>query len=102
MASEETTGGAGSVAQATEPLSLDVIRAQTAELLGEAPAAIGDDDNLLDRGLDSIRIMTLVEQWHRYGVEATVVELAEQPTVTAWWTLASSRLSVGANSGSPA
>ena len=65
-------------------LSLERIRADVAEALGESPDGLADDENLLDRGLDSIRIMTLVEKWRRDGVEAGYLDLAENPTVTGW------------------
>jgi bifunctional isochorismate lyase/aryl carrier protein len=42
--------------------------------------------------LDSIRILTLVERWREAGVPVSFVELAESPTVAAWWTLLSARL----------
>ena len=36
------------------PLDLERMRADVAGMLGEAPETIGDDDNLIDLGLDSI------------------------------------------------
>lgn len=45
------------------------------------------DDNLLDWGLDSIRIMSLLEDWRRAGLDLTFMALAEQPTLAAWWAL---------------
>lgn len=72
-------------------LSLRHLREQVAELVGEAPAAIGTEDNLIDRGLDSIRMMSLVERWRRAGADVSFVELAERPTLDAWWSLLSSR-----------
>ncbi|GAB7038146.1 MULTISPECIES: phosphopantetheine-binding protein [Catenuloplanes] len=65
-------------------LSLERIRADVAESLGESPADLTDDENLLDRGLDSIRIMTLVEKWRRDGYRADYLDLAENPTVAGW------------------
>ena len=66
------------------------VREEVAELLVQPPSELGDDENLLDRGLDSIRIMSLVERWRRKGVEVTFVELAERPTLTDWYALLSS------------
>ena len=65
---------------------------QVARLIGLVPAELKDDENLIDLGLDSIRIMKSVEQFRRSGVEVTFAELAERPTVTDWWRLLSSRL----------
>jgi bifunctional isochorismate lyase / aryl carrier protein len=60
---------------------LDGLRAQVTELLGNTPA---DEDNLLDHGLDSIRLMTLVEWLRDQGHDVAFVDLAERPTLTAW------------------
>lgn len=68
-------------------LSRQQLRADVAEVLLESPSAIGDDDNLLERGLDSIRLMSLVERWRSAGAELTFVELAERPTLTDWYAL---------------
>lgn len=66
-------------------LTVDLIRADVADALGEDPADIPVDENLVDHGLDSVRIMTLIERWRRdHGVEATFVDLAEQPAIEAW------------------
>ncbi|NGO79093.1 isochorismatase [Streptomyces sp. YC504] len=66
-------------------LTVDLIRADVADALGEDPADIPVDENLVDYGLDSVRIMTLIERWRRdHGVEATFVDLAEQPAIEAW------------------
>ncbi|MCY1079533.1 isochorismatase family protein [Archangium lansingense] len=70
-------------------LSPQQVRSDVAELL-QAETSIGDDENLLERGLDSIRIMTLVERWRRTGAEISFVELAERPTLTDWYALLSS------------
>lgn len=68
-----------------------LVREQVAELLQEAPSTIGESDNLIDRGLDSVRLMSLVERWRRFGAEVAFVELAEHPTLKDWWRLLSLR-----------
>ncbi|MGG7570075.1 phosphopantetheine-binding protein [Streptomyces sirii] len=66
-------------------LTLDQIRRDVADCLGEEPVDIPLDENLVDYGLDSIRIMTLVERWRReHGVEAGFVDFAERPAIDAW------------------
>ena len=70
-------------------LTREQVRAEVAELLQESPEALGDDDNLFERGMDSIRLMTLVEKWRAAGTETTFVELAERPTLADWFTLLS-------------
>ncbi|MFF5897190.1 phosphopantetheine-binding protein [Streptomyces argenteolus] len=66
-------------------LTLELIRQDVADALGEAPEDIPLDENLLDHGLDSVRIMALLGRWRRdHGVEADFADLAEQPAVEAW------------------
>ncbi|NEW06375.1 isochorismatase [Paenibacillus sp. SYP-B3998] len=73
-------------------LTLELVREHIAQILYESPSDIADSDDLInDRGLDSVRIMSLVEKWRRSGIEVTFVELAERPTLIEWWELLSSR-----------
>jgi len=55
------------------------IRADIAELLCVAPDAMSGDANLFELGLDSLRLMTLLERWRESGVDVSFVELAERP-----------------------
>jgi bifunctional isochorismate lyase / aryl carrier protein len=76
-----------------QPFTRESIREQVAGLLQELPANIAENDDLINVwGLDSVRIMTLVERWRRSGAEVTFVELAERPTLADWWGLLSSRM----------
>ncbi|WP_283842724.1 phosphopantetheine-binding protein [Burkholderia pyrrocinia] len=63
---------------------LAAIAAQVARSLRMPAADLREHDNLVDCGLDSIRMMTLVEQWRAQGYDVTFVQLAEQPTLGAW------------------
>ncbi|MFE9767616.1 phosphopantetheine-binding protein [Streptomyces sp. NPDC005808] len=66
-------------------LTLEQIRSDVADSLGENPADIPFDENLVDYGLDSVRVMALLERWRRdHGVEAAFADLAEQPAIEAW------------------
>lgn len=66
-------------------LTLHQILADVADCLGEDLADIPVDENLVDYGLDSVRIMTLLEGWRRdHGVTADFADLAEKPAVEAW------------------
>lgn len=76
-----------------ESLTLARIRADVAELLYQEPEEVADSADLLGSGLDSIRILTLVERWREAGATISFVELAEAPTIAAWWTLLSTRSS---------
>ncbi|CAG7594871.1 Isochorismatase [Paenibacillus solanacearum] len=89
---------AGTASSARSPFHVDVLREQVAQLLFEAPERFGDHDHLIDvHGLDSIRVMSLVEVWRKQGAEVTFVELAEQPTLANWSKLLQSKMSVGAH-----
>jgi len=68
----------------TAGVDLERMRADVAQALEESPEAIGDHDDLLDRGLDSIRLMSLVESWRAGGTELSFIDLAETPTLDAW------------------
>nr|WP_092071362.1 isochorismatase family protein [Dendrosporobacter quercicolus]NSL49384.1 isochorismatase family protein [Dendrosporobacter quercicolus DSM 1736]SDM25268.1 bifunctional isochorismate lyase / aryl carrier protein [Dendrosporobacter quercicolus] len=70
-------------------LTLQQVRNQVAELLGETAADMKDSENLIDRGLDSIRMMSLVEKWRRVRADLTFVKLAKEPTIATWWRLLS-------------
>ncbi|MFE6865087.1 phosphopantetheine-binding protein [Kitasatospora sp. NPDC057692] len=64
--------------------TVDRIRAEVADLLGEDPADIPLDENLADWGLDSVRLMALAERWRAEGAEVAFLQLAERPAVEAW------------------
>ncbi len=67
------------------PSSMQTLRVHVAALLNIDAAELQDDDSLLDWGLDSIRIMSLVERWRSAGADLTFMALAENPTLEAWW-----------------
>ncbi|MFC6885945.1 MULTISPECIES: phosphopantetheine-binding protein [Actinomadura] len=62
----------------------DELRSEVAELLAVEPAEIGFDDNLIDAGLDSIRVMMLIERWRARGTDVGFAELAEVPSLAGW------------------
>lgn len=68
-------------------LTLSTVRADVAEQLYLEADEIDDDDDLFDSGLDSIRLMSLVERWREAGAAVSYVDLAERPTLSAWWPL---------------
>ncbi|SCK39918.1 Aryl carrier domain-containing protein [Streptomyces sp. WMMB 714] len=75
------------------PLTLERIRADVADVLGEDPADIPDEENLADLGLDSVRLMSLVERWRGdHGVRVSFAELAEKPGISLWWDLLRDRV----------
>ncbi|MER5770983.1 phosphopantetheine-binding protein [Streptomyces sp. NPDC001985] len=64
--------------------ALERLVRDVAELLYTEAGDIDVTENLLDQGLDSIRLMTLVENWRDDGARISFVELAERPTLTEW------------------
>jgi bifunctional isochorismate lyase/aryl carrier protein len=66
-------------------------RAEVAELLYLEPDELGDTDNLFDAGLDSVRLIGLIERWKSYGVTPNFADLAEAPTLREWWGLLTRR-----------
>ena len=62
-------------------MTADVLCAEVRALLDEP---VTDHDSLLDAGLDSIRLMTVVEKLRADGHDVSFVDLAEEPTLAAW------------------
>ena len=48
-----------------------------------------DDENLIDYGLDSVRMMALAARWRKVYGDIDFVVLAKNPTIDAWWALLS-------------
>lgn len=73
---------------ATPPLTRARMRADIARALRMQPEEFGDDEDLADLGLDSLRAIDLVTRWGEAGVSLDFGELAESLTVAAWWGVA--------------
>lgn len=69
------------------PLTLEQMRVEIAEILHEDPSAIGDNDSLIDLGLDSIRAMILLQRWSDAGAPLNFAEFGERPELRYWWEL---------------
>ena len=74
-----------------QDLTLERMRADVAAVLHEAPEAILDDDNLMDLGVDSLRVLNLSLQWSE-TVPLEFSELAEHTTLAGWWSVVQARL----------
>ncbi|MFC4015945.1 condensation domain-containing protein, partial [Nonomuraea purpurea] len=68
-------------------LTLDGMRGDVADALDLAADAVGDDDDLLRLGLDSISLMRLAASWRKAGSGVTFAELMERRTLGEWWQL---------------
>jgi yersiniabactin nonribosomal peptide synthetase len=67
---------------------IDTMRSAVAAALDEAESAIGDDEDLVRRGLDSVGIMTLAGEWRRAGIKLKFAAMLDTPTLSAWSSLA--------------
>lgn len=69
-------------------ISAERVRKDVADLLACDPSEIDPAEDLLDRGLDSVRLMALVERWREAGAaDLEFPDLAEQPELGHWITL---------------
>ncbi|MFD4243590.1 phosphopantetheine-binding protein [Streptomyces sp. NPDC058525] len=69
---------------ASPSFTLDRLVRDVADVLYTEPSDVSVEEDLLDQGLDSIRLMSLVEKWRAEGARITFVELAERPTLRQW------------------
>ncbi|MCX4804052.1 MULTISPECIES: phosphopantetheine-binding protein [unclassified Streptomyces] len=69
---------------ASPPFTLDRLVRDVADVLYTEPADVSLEEDLLDQGLDSIRLMSLVEKWRAEGARISFVDLAERPTLRQW------------------
>jgi aryl carrier-like protein len=70
-----TTGG---------ELPLDRLRSDVADVLGVPAATLAVDVPLPEQGLDSIRLMSLVERWRAVNGAVSFADFAERPTLKDW------------------
>lgn len=70
------------------PTSKAALRAVILPLLDESDEPL-DDENLIDYGLDSVRMMALAARWRKVHGDIDFVMLAKNPTLDAWWALLS-------------
>jgi len=70
------------------PLTKEAMRADLARALRMPPGEVGDDSDLSDLGLDSMRAMNLVLRWTEAGLQLDFGALAERLTLDAWWAVA--------------
>lgn len=90
MALTYTAGRSGRVVMTRElmplPLNKAELRAMILPLL-EDDDQPEDDDNLIDYGLDSVRVMTLAARWRQVHADIDFVSLAKDPSINGWWAL---------------
>lgn len=69
------------------PLTWDGFKASVLARLPEGQEEPLEDDNLLDHGLDSLQLMELISGWSRQGLRLRFEDLAQGPSLKAWWAL---------------
>lgn len=69
------------------PLTLEMLRRDIAEALYLDISEVGDDDDLIDLGLDSVRLMSLTVRWNEAGAGVSFAELAVHADLAHWWKL---------------
>jgi bifunctional isochorismate lyase/aryl carrier protein len=84
-------------APATPPadFTIEQMRADIADVLQETVEAIVPGENLVDVGLDSIRIMMLAERWSAPGARIEFEDLAAYPELHHWWEVVARRRAAG-------
>lgn len=50
-----------------------------------------DDGNLIDYGLDSMKVFDIISMLQDEGIQIEITDLAQEPTLSAWWTLISEK-----------
>ncbi|WP_312582865.1 isochorismatase [Atlantibacter hermannii] len=92
MALKYVAGRAGRVVMTADllptPQSKAQLRALILPLLDETDEP-EDNENLIDYGLDSVRMMALASRWRQVHPDIDFVMLAKKPTIDAWWALLS-------------
>ena len=68
-------------------MTIDQLRAEVSDLLDVEHERLGADDNLVNLGLDSVRVMALAERLRAHGADITFLDMIERPTLREWSTM---------------
>ncbi|TLG75100.1 isochorismatase family protein [Methylocystis sp. B8] len=73
-------------------LTREDLKRQLLSALDVEESEFDADENLIDYGLDSVRVMMLVTEWRKLGIDLSFDELAREPTLNGWWNIIDRRL----------
>ncbi|HEH9394670.1 TPA: isochorismatase family protein [Aeromonas salmonicida] len=93
---EEVLALAPASVQTHPLLTYEGLKARLLSHIDEDEGEFDPDENLIDYGLDSVRIMSLLTEWRAAGVELGFVDLAKLPTLNGWWRLIEAKLAAQA------
>lgn len=93
---EEVLALAPASVQTHPLLTYEGLKARLLSHIDEEEGEFDPDENLIDYGLDSVRIMSLLTEWRAAGVELGFVDLAKMPTLNGWWRLIEAKLAAQA------
>jgi aryl carrier-like protein len=65
-------------------VTMQKVTARVAELLDTAPEELDENEELMDQGLDSVRLVEIVSLLRNEGFHADFADLAEDSSLVAW------------------
>lgn len=75
------------LAAAGESFSREWLKQQVLQFIHESEGDVAADENLMDYGLDSVQVMSLIAKWEKLGLKIQFEELAKEASLNAWWNL---------------
>lgn len=72
---------------AGEDFSREWLKRQVLQFIAEDEGEVDSDGNLMDYGLDSVQVMSLIAKWEKLGLKIQFEELAKEASLNAWWSV---------------